>query len=175
VDSRTPLSRSLFAKLGEQAERAQHLISLVPAGKLDWRPEAANAVSVGELLGHLLECLAGFCAALYALHPGPLEHFAALRTLPVNHSCKIDEARRRIADYMSHIEEGFRHVTDQDLARRIPTVFVPAGEPALAILLGNLEHLINHKYQLFFYLKLLGVSVSTPDLYQLRGQQSPDQ
>jgi hypothetical protein len=173
VDSRAPLSRSLLAKVAEQAKRAQHLILLIPAGKLDWRPEVADAVSIGELLGHLLECLAGFCAALYALHPGALEHFAGLRTLPVNHSCQVDEARRRIADYMSHIDEGFRQVTDEDLAKPIPTVFIPEGEPALAILLGNLEHLINHKYQLFFYLKLLGVSVSTPDLYQLRGQQPP--
>jgi hypothetical protein len=34
-------------------------------------------------------------------------------------------------------------------------------------LLANLEHFINHKYQLFFYLKLLGVSVDTRDLYKL--------
>jgi hypothetical protein len=32
-------------------------------------------------------------------------------------------------------------------------VFVPQGEPLLTLLLGNLEHFINHKYQLFSYLK----------------------
>jgi hypothetical protein len=37
------------------------------------------------------------------------------------------------------------------------------------LLLGNLEHLINHKHQLFLYLKLMGVPVGTPDLYQFRG------
>jgi hypothetical protein len=46
---------------------------------------------------------------------------------------------------------------------------VAEGEPLLTLLLGNLEHLINHKHQLFWYLKLLGVSVRTPDLYRLRG------
>ena len=171
MDSKAPLSAVLLAKLTEQVERADHLISLVPAGKLDWRPEtAAGAISIGELLGHFLECLAGFCAALYALHPGPLRHFGSLRELPVNHFCQVDEARRRIAEYMSHIKEGFAQVTDDDLKRPIETVFVPEGEAALAILLGNLEHLINHKYQLFFYLKLLGVPVATRDLYQLRGR-----
>src|SRR5215469_15383656 len=124
VDSRAPLSESVLAKLGEQVERSQHLISLVPSGKLDWRPEPATTLSVGELLGHLLECLAGFCAALYALHPEPLKHFAALRALPVNHVCEVDEARRRIADYMTHIREGFRVLSDDDLARPIRTVFV---------------------------------------------------
>jgi len=39
----------------------------------------------------------------------------------------------------------------------------------LTLLLGNLEHLINHKHQLFSYLKQMGVPVATPDLYQLRG------
>ena len=160
----------MLAKLSEQVERTQHLVSLVPAAALDWRPEAAtDAVSIGELLGHLLECLAGFCAALYALNPAALEHFVELRSQPVNHRCQVDEAHRRIADYLSHIEEGFRPVTDEDLKRPIKTVFVPEGEAALSILLGNLEHFINHKYQLFFYLKLLGVPVSTPDLYRLRG------
>ncbi|HEV3038281.1 MAG TPA: hypothetical protein VHA33_10940 [Candidatus Angelobacter sp.] len=39
----------------------------------------------------------------------------------------------------------------------------------MTILLGNLEHLMNHKYQLFFYLKLLGIPAGTQDLYKLRG------
>jgi len=34
--------------------------------------------------------------------------------------------------------------------------------------LANLEHLMNHKYQLFIYLKLLGVVVRTGDLYRTR-------
>jgi hypothetical protein len=32
-------------------------------------------------------------------------------------------------------------------------------------------HLVNHKFQLFHYLKLMGVTVGTPDLYVLRGEQ----
>ncbi len=43
----------------------------------------------------------------------------------------------------------------------------------MTLLLGNLEHLLNHKYQLFFYLKLLGVPVNSSDLYRFRGDRSP--
>ena len=50
----------------------------------------------------------------------------------------------------------------------MPTVFVPQGESILTLLLGNLEHLINHKHQLFTYLKQMGVPVATPDLYRFR-------
>ncbi|HXG65977.1 MAG TPA: hypothetical protein VNO70_12810 [Blastocatellia bacterium] len=162
------LAPLILAKVREQVERADRLAALVPAGATEWRP-LPDAMRVCDLLGHLLECLGGFCAALYALHPDRLAHFASLRELPVNHCCGVAEARSRMREYLARIEEGFALITDNDLARRLPTVFVAEGEASLTILLGNLEHFINHKYQLFFYLKLLGVEVSTPDLYQLRG------
>jgi len=113
--------------------------------------------------------MAGVCATLYALDNARLNHFSRLRELRVNHCCGIEEARERMQDYSRHIREGFEVITDADLARLLPTVFVPEGEAALTILLGNIEHFINHKYQLFFYLKLIGVSVASRDLYHFRG------
>jgi uncharacterized damage-inducible protein DinB len=80
----------------------------------------------------------------------------------------VEEARQRVRDYMTHIEEGFAGVTDKELALNVPTVFSREGETVLKLLLTNLEHFINHKYQLFFYLKLMGVSLGTSDLYRLR-------
>jgi hypothetical protein len=161
------ISALILDKLAEQVERADHLASLVPPGAAEWKP-AAQAFRLGELLGHLLECLAGFCAALYALDRERLAHFISLRELEVNHCCGAEEARERMAEYMAYIREGFALVTDRDLTRTISTVFVEEGEALLTILLGNLEHFINHKHQLIFYLKLLGVPVGTGDLYRLR-------
>lgn len=161
------ISDLILEKLAEQVERADHLAALAPPGAAEWRPVAA-AARLCDLLGHLLECLAGFCAALHALDRERLAHFVSLRDLEVNHCCGAEEARARMADYMARIREGFALVTDEDLARPIPTVFAEGGEALLTILLGNLEHFINHKYQLFFYLKLLGVPVGTGDLYRLR-------
>jgi hypothetical protein len=66
------------------------------------------------------------------------------------------------------MEEGFAALRDAGLCRELPTFFVPEGESVLTLLLGNLEHLINHKHQLFMYLKLMGVNVGTPDLYRFR-------
>jgi hypothetical protein len=160
------LSSLFLSKLEDQIERAQHLINLIPADKLEFRPHK-DSLRVCDLLGHLLECLAGFCATLYALDPDRLAHFAALRALPVNHCCGIEEAGERVRDYQMRIREGFAIVGDADLSRRIPTVFAPEGEALLTLLLGNLEHFINHKYQLFFYLKLLETGVTTGDLYGL--------
>ena len=138
-----------LSKLEEQIERTQHLITLIPPDKVEWRPQP-DSLRVCDLLGHLLECLAG------------------LRDLQVNHCCGIEEASQRVNDYALHIKDGFALLDDNVIARRIPTIFVAEGEAVMTLLLGNLEHLINHKYQLFFYLKLLGVAVKTGDLYTLR-------
>jgi hypothetical protein len=161
------LTGVLLSKLEEQIELADHLITLIPPGQCEYKP-TPDSLRVCDLLGHLLECLAGFCASLYAVEPARLAHFARLRDLKVNHCCGIEEARDRIADYANHIREGFGLLRDDDLERSIQTVFVPEGEALMTVLLGNLEHLINHKYQLFFYLKLLGVRVATRDLYRIR-------
>lgn len=159
------ISRLFLSKLEEQTDRVQHLISLIPSDKLQWRP-LPDSLRVCEVLGHLLECLAGFCATLYAVNPDGLAHFIRLRERPVNHCCEIKEAQQRLAEYSAHIREGFELIADDELARLIPTVFVREGEAVMTILLGNLEHFINHKYQLFFYLKLLGLPIATGDLYQ---------
>lgn len=170
MDSLAPLTASLHAKIDEQAERAAHLIALLPQDRIDWGPPVPGAWTTGILLGHLLECLAGFCAVLAKAEPERLAHLAELRSLRVNHRCPPQEAIGRIAVYRSRIGEAMSLLADADLARRLPTIFVPAGEPLLTLLLGNLEHLLNHKHQLFVCLKLMGVEVSSRDLYRFRGE-----
>ncbi len=154
--SDAPLCAALLDKIREQIERTNHLIGLVPEGRSNWRPPHSEW-TLDELIGHLLDCTSGFCAVLAAVEPQRLAHFARLR----------NEAPS-FANYRDHIEEGFALLSDSDLARRLPTVFVAQGEMVLTLLLGNLEHLIDHKHQLFIYLKQMGVPVATPDLYRFR-------
>jgi len=164
-----PISGALLAKIEEQIERADHLIAMLPEDRLDWTPGPPGSWPLSMLLGHLLECLAGVCAALWSAAPDRLAHFTALRDLPVNHHCGAAEARERIALYAASIREGFAAIGDRDLATLRPTIFVPEGESVATLLLGNLEHLINHKHQLFTCLKLMGIDVTTRDLYHFRG------
>ena len=56
---------------------------------------------VRELIGHLLDCISGFCAVLAAAEPQRLAHFAKLRESPAS-----------IEIYRAHIEEGFALLTD---------------------------------------------------------------
>jgi hypothetical protein len=154
------LCDSLLAKIQEQIERTEHLLALVPADRQSWTPAYPGAGPVETLPRHLLNCLAGFCAVLAAVEPERLAHFQRLRT---------GDAVTDTNTYRKHIEEGFAVLADADLGKSLPTVFVAGGETVLTLLLGNLEHLINHKHQLFTYLKEMGVAVGTPDLYCLRG------
>lgn len=165
-----PLSAALLAKIEEQIERTTHLIAALPEDRLEWAPAYPGAWPVSKVLGHLLECLAGICAVLWSAAPERLAHFMELRGLPVNHHCLVAEARERIGIYSARIAEGFAAIGDRDLGRLLPTVFVPQGESVATLLLGNLEHLVNHKHQLFTHLKLMGVSVGTRDLYRFRGE-----
>lgn len=168
------LVESLQAKIFEQLDRTGHLLASTPdtPARLDWRPEYTGAWPISNLLGHLLDCMAGFCAVLYAAEPIRLAHFVELRTQPVNHSCGPAEALIRIGQYRAALEEGFGILSDEDLARKLPTVFVKDGETLLTLLLGNLEHLINHKFQLFLYLKLMGADLESQDLYHFRRQSA---
>jgi hypothetical protein len=167
------LATAIRDKILGAVERTIHLTHLVPKTQLQWGPPPSASpnppMNLGYLLGHLLDCVAGFCAVLYAAHPAELQDFERLRALEVNHSCAPDDAAHRLEHYSSCILKGFEFLSDEDLSHEIPTAFALDGEPLITLLLGNFEHLINHKYQLFFYLKLRGVPVTSEDLYRFRG------
>jgi hypothetical protein len=173
-----PLVSSLAEKVMETIERTEHLVSLVPGDLLEWRPELPAKMpepnDLGHVLAHLLVCLSGFCAALYRAFPVELADFLELRAISVNESCSAVETGEKIKLYKAQIQRGFHCCADDDLARRIPTLFVPEGQTLLTVLLGNLEHLINHKYQLFFHLKLAGLKVGSQDIYRWRRIPEPD-
>src|SRR5512135_3350871 len=114
MDASRPLCSSLLAKIHEQFERTSHLIGLVPPDLLDWAPPIPDTWPVGVLLGHLLDCAAGFCAVLAAFEPQRLAQFADLRELPVNHRCSPAEAASRIAVYRARVDEGFALLRDAD-------------------------------------------------------------
>ena len=82
MNETNPLVRALRSKLREQIELTDALISLIPEDEAQWKP-LPDSFRVCDLLGHLLECLAGFCASLYAIHPERLANYAKLRNLTV--------------------------------------------------------------------------------------------
>lgn len=163
------LCRIVAAKFDHQVERALHLCSLVPGDKVGWQPPLPRSIPFSQLFTHLCECLAGFAATLQAGKPTELAHFSALKSLLGSPCASVADAAERLGRFRASVIEGFAALQDADLARKLPTVFVPEGEAILTLLLINLEHLASHKYQLFLYLRMLGVSVESRDLYHFSG------
>jgi hypothetical protein len=164
-----PLLESLAEKIVEQVDLTLDLLALLPPGARDWQPAASGRPlwTAAELLPHLVESTAGFLAVLVRLRPEELGYFVRYRDLPLPSGC--EGVCERLREYRAGIERGMAMLRDSDLVRRVPTVFVPAGDSVLTLLLGNLEHLINHKHQLFLYLRMMGVEAGTAQLYRLRG------
>lgn len=161
--------RIFLARLDDQVERLEHLLTLVPGDKLAWAPPIPRAFTMSVLLGHVLDCLAGFCAVLYSANPGRLARLLELKNLPANQPLDPAAAAGHLSAYRTGIHEGFELLGDADLQRKLPTVFVPEGEPLMALLLVNYEHLASHKYQLFLYLRMMGLEVGSRDLYHFSG------
>ena len=154
----------LAGRLDEDLSLVEELLAMVPEGADDWRPDwpGERPFSVAELAAHLVESAGGLCACFARLHPSQ-----GLR--------KVEEYGRTPAEslaglsaYRRQLQSAGAETRDTDLGRVIPTYFVPAGEPFLAVLLTNWKHFNHHAYQLFIYLKLLGVGVSTRHLYRFR-------
>ena len=168
----TQLTSLVLAKIEEQINCLYTIVARLPVEKVDWQPELPPSIpapprSVRTALGHLLDCLAGFVAVLYAANPDWLEFVNQIDRSMIR-PCGITEALERIHLFQRYIRDGFQPLTDNQLGCLLSTVFVPEGEAVLTLLLGNLEHLINHKHEIFTYAKLLGIPVTTRDLYAFR-------
>jgi hypothetical protein len=157
-------------KLDHQVERINHLIVLVPDERLNWIPPLTNGFTFAVLLGHIMDCLAGFAATLYAAKPAELTRLLELKQYAGSHALSPSAASETLQVFRTSLAQGFAVFDDSDLFRMIPTVFVPQGESLLTLLLINFEHLASHKYQLFIWLRLAGVAVSSRDLYHFSGQ-----
>jgi hypothetical protein len=75
---------SIRLKVWEQVEKTEHLIQLIPSDRIGWNPQWQSGSSdISHLLGHLLDCLADFCAVFHAAFPQQMGGVLKLRSLPV--------------------------------------------------------------------------------------------
>jgi len=165
------LAAALFSRIEEEATLTLRLMERVPADAAEWRPDWPSVerppFTVRKLCAHLCESLSGFCAVLVKLEPEPPPAAASLRLrVEAASAGTIGDSMALLTDLLVFLRERFQNIPDSDLTRTLPSVFTAAGKPAMTMLLTNLVHFTNHKYQLFTYLKVLDVPVSTQDLYR---------
>ena len=140
---------------------AESLLKMVPADKLDWKP-GPTFMTLGQLICHLSTGIGTELKMLINNSWPKPEEMSAQGQMP---SCGIKEALANIEKDKITLREVLAGVTEKDFATKI--VSTPWGFQ------GNLEkmsldfreHFVNHKMQLFTYLKLLGFAVNTETLY----------
>lgn len=155
--------KELFLKQKEaHREQTRQILPLIPADKLDWRPEK-EALSPGEMLRHLWMSEEGVCQVAL---DGNFAYYEArvpqgLRAVLGTHRTKEEEIEAlervheetlaRVADFPLERFEEIRAHDELGFRRKVHV-----------ILYGIIAHEIHHRAQLMTYLRLLGAGLTEP-------------
>jgi hypothetical protein len=166
----------LKAELQSAYTVTEKLIALVDDGSLEWKPSTGtNWMTTGQLLKHLTEsCGAAFRGVItgdWGLPEGmdaskipPEEMLPPAEKLPRIGS--VAEAKRLLAADKKVAFEMLAKCREDDLAsKKAPVPWDPTEIVQGHRLLQMVDHLKQHKGQLFYYLKLQGKPVSTGNLW----------
>ena len=142
------------------------LVEMVPNDKLDWAP-APNFMTLGQLLKHLTENWT--IVRMFVTGEWPFsteEEMAEAMKLENLQSFTKDEAlsalEKDLEDGVDYIQ---KEISEEDFFNKV--IKAPWGYEARicdAVVFSR-DHFLNHKMQLFLYLKLLGLPVNTSTLY----------
>jgi hypothetical protein len=171
--------KELLTRQTEQAYKVViHLAGLCCDSELNWKPENENNwMTTAQLLYHTANSggkpMKGFASGSWTSH----EHIdsdkeKSKKMMPpaaaMTGVSSIDEALRLIDADKKLALETIAMVSEEDLASK-PAHAPWDPEPVILgiRLLEMLEHLNQHKAQLFYYLKLQNKPVGTFDLYGL--------
>ncbi len=165
----------LTKELQSAYSTTEKLMAQVDDGALNWKPATgANWMTTGQLLKHLTEACGvafrGFITGDWGLPPGvdmsEMGRLPSAEELPsigsVAEAKSLLEADKKLSFEMLATRDECSLAKDKAPAPWDPTE-MPLGHRLLTIV----EHLKQHKGQLFYYLKLQGKAVNTGDLWGL--------
>lgn len=153
------------------------LFDLVDDGALDWKPATGeNWMTTGQLLMHIATSngpgFKGFVTGDWGMPDGMnLEDMAPDEMLPPAEKMptveSVAQARELLATDKTQAFEALEGVSEGDLAdRELAAPWNPGESFALGRhLLHSIRHSLQHKGQLFYYLKLQGKPVNTQHLW----------
>lgn len=148
------------------------LMALVKDDSLDWKPAASNNwMTTGRLLMHLTNAcgqpIRGFSTGDWGV---PVEEMSSDNPLPPAEKLpaveSVQQARRLLAEDKALALKTLDGCSEE----RLDTEIAKAPWDQMEMTLGQrflqmVQHLFQHKGQLFYYLKLQGVPVNTMHLW----------
>lgn len=148
----------------EMMEPTIPMFRLAPADKVDWKP-MENAFTVGQLMAHMgisLEVYGGGLAGGNWGVQSMREIFVRNRHTP---SLSVEEAVTMITKNYEEFRKSIGGLSEDDF--NLGEVDSPqlGRVPRWRLAMLAVEHHVNHRAELFTYLKMLGVKVNTGTLY----------
>ncbi|MCI0707577.1 MAG: DinB family protein [Ignavibacteriae bacterium] len=146
-----------------------HLFQQVPPDKIDWKP-TETSFTAGQQMAHIVGAMGVYCGGFTKGEWGSAtmrERFMMNRHTP---SLNVEEACAQLKVQHAEFIRRVNELSEEDFAAG--EIFAPQFNgkvPRWRAALLFIEHHINHKAELFMYLKILGVKVHTGHLY--RGMQ----
>jgi hypothetical protein len=166
----------LKSEIESTYKATEGLIDLVDPDKLGWKPPTgSNWMTTGQLLQHLSDSCGGtfkgFVTGDWGRPAGadpsklpPDEMLPPAEKLPTVAS--LEQARRLLAADKKVALEMLARCSEERLTNEpAPAPWNPAPMPLGHRLLQMVGHLVQHKTQLFYYLKLQGKPVNTMTLF----------
>jgi uncharacterized damage-inducible protein DinB len=142
------------------------LIKLTPGDKLDFKP-MEGVMTIAQVLKHLVTCL-GESLSMAIDNRWPElpegEMLPPAEKFPKSNS--VEEALKEIDDDWALLKQEMEKITDGEFngnALKVP--WMPFPMTILEYMMQAMEHLSNHRMQLFIWLKLSGEKLHTGHLY----------
>ena len=164
------------SELEAASKSTKGLIDLVDEDTLDWKPSTENNwMTAGQLLCHIANasgvCFRGFITGDWGFPSGadlseltPEDMLPPAEKLPTVSS--LAEAKESVAKDIDLAYDMLAQCSEEDLASKtVAAPWDPTEKNLGNHLLNMVTHLNQHKYQLFYYLKLQGKPVNTHNLW----------
>lgn len=161
----------LTAKLKETYHATDGLVAMCDDRSLAWKPATgANWMTTGQLLKHI-ESACGMCFAGFVTGEWPMPADAKPEDMlpkaeKMASTSSVAATKAALAADRKLAIDMLKRAGEADLSsKKVAAPWNPTPQLLGVQLLGMIEHLANHKAQLFYYLKLQGKPVHTGTLY----------
>jgi len=140
------------------------MFRLVPENATDWKP-TETSFTTGQLLHHIAYSLKfnsdGIQKNIWAVQS--MRHvFLANRKTP---NSSVEDAVRYYRETSTEFLNVFSVMSDDEFQNGEVDSVQLGREKKWRVALFALEHHLNHKAELFMYLKMMGIKVTTKELY----------